>query len=154
MSRFIRLVNGTPEPITIAKIRRAFPNVSFPQGFPAGALARFDVFPLVDPGPPDIDPSRQTMAVGPIRQVDGEWTQTYVVTDIPPAEREAEAERETGRLLDEAGDLFISGMMAQLDVTRALVERARAGQATPAINVIRQQFRDRVLFYERRKRGL
>lgn len=83
---YVKVTDGAPVEIFLSQLRAENPNVSFPQNPPAIVLAEYDVYPLIIAERPDAD----VVEKGPINQVDGEWTQTWIGRDYTDDERRAQ----------------------------------------------------------------
>lgn len=81
--QLLRLVDGTPTPITKRQIRERFPNVSFPATFPKERMADFDVFVWDYDPQPEYDPETQRLVPGAWRMEGDEYRRGWVVEDIP-----------------------------------------------------------------------
>jgi hypothetical protein len=68
-------------PYSIGNLRRDNPNVSFPRNPSEELLASYDVFPVVTQAPPEHDPATQNLIQATPTLVDGQWLQTWQVTD-------------------------------------------------------------------------
>jgi hypothetical protein len=68
-------------PYSIGNLRRDSPNVSFPRNPSDALLASYDVFPVVTQAPPEHDPATQNLNQATPMLVDGQWLQTWEVTD-------------------------------------------------------------------------
>jgi len=79
-------------PYSIGYLRRDNPNVSFPRNPSDALLASYDVFPVVTQAPPEHDPATQNLNQATPTLVDGQWLQTWQVTDAS-AEEIAERQR-------------------------------------------------------------
>jgi hypothetical protein len=79
-------------PYSIGNLRRDNPNVSFPRNPSDALLASYDVFPVVTQAPPEHDPATQNLNQATPTLVDGQWLQTWQVTDAS-AEEIAERQR-------------------------------------------------------------
>lgn len=79
--QYIRLIDDRPEVYSVALLRRAHPNTSFPKNPSDALLASFGVYPLVRAEPPsDVDPLTLKIVDGPIQKTsDGNWVQTLDV---------------------------------------------------------------------------
>lgn len=82
---FIKLTNGEPEIYTIGKLRRDNPNVSFPKNISSDILSEYDVYSLTIEPEPEYNVNFQTATVGEIENINGVWTQGWVVTNKPIA---------------------------------------------------------------------
>jgi len=92
---YILAPNQTAEifPYSIGALRRDNPNVSFPRSPSGELLADWNVFPVVSQTPPEHDPITQNLSQGTPTLVDGQWLQTWEIT-------EASAEQITERQRD------------------------------------------------------
>jgi hypothetical protein len=73
-------------PYSIGNLRRDNPNVSFPRNPSDALLASYNVFPVVPLAPPDYDPITQNLNQATPTLVDGQWLQTWQVTDASAEE--------------------------------------------------------------------
>jgi hypothetical protein len=73
-------------PYSIGNLRRDNPNVSFPRNPSEELLASYDVFPVVTQAPPEHDPVTQNLNQATPTLVDGQWLQTWEVTDASAEE--------------------------------------------------------------------
>jgi hypothetical protein len=73
-------------PYSIGNLRRDNPNVSFPRNPSDTLLASYDVFPVVTQAPPEHDPVTQNLNQATPTLVDGQWLQTWEVTDASAEE--------------------------------------------------------------------
>lgn len=81
----IKLTNGAPENYSVAQLRADNPQTSFPAQMPDSLLAEWDVYPLTPTVPPAHDHTK-TMTEGTPVQVDGVWTQVWIMTDATQEE--------------------------------------------------------------------
>lgn len=77
----IKITNGVPEKCSIADLRK---DHSFSSNPSNELLAELGVYPLVPSEQPVIDPITQDLAEGIPVQQDGQWVQTWVVTQAMP----------------------------------------------------------------------
>jgi hypothetical protein len=85
-------------PYSIGDLRRDNPNVSFPLNPSEELLASYDVFPVVSQARPGYDPITQNLNRATPTLVDGQWLQTWEVTDAS-AEEVAERQRAAANYL-------------------------------------------------------
>ena len=77
---YVKIINGTPTIYSLRDLRRDNPQVSFPAEPSDERLAEWDIYPLAEGAKPA--PERwQRVVKGPVEQVAGVWTQTYVTED-------------------------------------------------------------------------
>lgn len=81
----IKITNGAPENYSVAQLRADNPQTSFPAQIPDSLLAEWDVYPLTPTVPPAHDHTK-TMTEGTPVQVDGVWTQVWIMTDATQEE--------------------------------------------------------------------
>jgi hypothetical protein len=92
---YILAPNQTAEifPYSIGALRRDNPNVSFPRNPSEELLATWNVFPVVSQTPPEHDPITQNLSQDTPTLVDGQWLQTWEITEAS-AEQIAERQRD------------------------------------------------------------
>jgi hypothetical protein len=73
-------------PYSIGDLRRDNPNTSFPRNPSDAVLASYDVFPVVTQAPPEHDTATQNLNQATPTLVDGQWLQTWQVTDASAEE--------------------------------------------------------------------
>ncbi len=73
-------------PYSPAQLRADNPQTSFPATMPPEGLAEWGVYPVAATVQPAYDAETQRMDEGAPALVGGVWTQTWVVTDLPPEE--------------------------------------------------------------------
>ena len=73
-------------PYTIGELRRDNPNTSFPKKPTEEALASWDVYPVAKVDSPAFSRATQNLTEGDPVLVDGQWQQTWVITDATPEE--------------------------------------------------------------------
>jgi hypothetical protein len=93
-------------PYSIGNLRRDNPNVSFPRNPSDAALADWNVFPVAEQSPPEYNPANQNLNQATPTLVDGQWLQTWQVTDASAEEiaerleqKEVEVRRQRNGLL-------------------------------------------------------
>jgi len=79
----IKLTNGTPEIYSIGQLRRDNPQTSFPKHPSDELLAKWNVYPYVQQDQPAYDRLTEKLSEGPIEQIDGVWTKTWTVEQLP-----------------------------------------------------------------------
>jgi len=95
----IKLTNGTPEIYSIGQLRRDNPQTSFPKQPSDELLAEWDVYPYVMAAKPDHDPLTEKVSQGPIEQIDGVWTKTWSVEQLPEEQAKEQVRGKRDRLL-------------------------------------------------------
>lgn len=68
------------------QLRRDVPGTSFPSQFSDRLLADYGVYPVVATPPPNHDPTIQAVVETLPRMDNTQWTQTWAVRDLTPAE--------------------------------------------------------------------
>lgn len=116
----IRLVNGFPEKFSIAELRR---EVSFSANPTDAFLAEFNVYPLSQVESPAYDPMTQNLAEGVATQQDGQWVQTWVVT-------QASAEEVAQRQAQRAAQIQVQRAEAYRAESDPLFFKSQRGEAT------------------------
>jgi len=72
-------------PYTVGNLRRDNPNTSFPKRVSDEMLADWGVYPVAKVDRPNVDHT-QNLTEGQPALVDGQWQQTWVITDATPEE--------------------------------------------------------------------
>ena len=98
---YIKLTNGQPEKYTIGQLRRDNPNVSFPKRPSDELLADWGVFKVAPSMRPKHDSMAQTIREESIVEIDGVWTQQWLVEDKPQETVEAIIRDRRNKLLEE-----------------------------------------------------
>jgi hypothetical protein len=85
---YILAPNQTAEkyPYTIGELRRDNPNTSFPKRPSDELLAGWGVYPVANVDSPTFDYATQNLTEGAPSLVDGQWQQTWVITDATSEE--------------------------------------------------------------------
>ena len=78
----IKVTNGAPTPYSVSQLRRDNPQTSFAETIPLSVLEGFSVYPVLETAPPEID-SKTHRHTQSVERVNGQWTQTWVVTQLP-----------------------------------------------------------------------
>jgi hypothetical protein len=86
---FLRFQNNVIEyPFSLKTIKEENPNVSFPSEISVELLAQYNVFPVVPTAPPNSTITQDPAESVPVN-INGVWTQTWVMVNIPVNEAEA-----------------------------------------------------------------
>lgn len=103
----IKVINGeiVQYPYALRDLKREHFNVSFPRQLSAEILAGFNVYEVVPTDKPKVSVT-QTISEGTPQNVNGVWTQVWVVTDLD-TEKKAEALRQARNLALEVSDLRV-----------------------------------------------
>jgi hypothetical protein len=111
-----------------AEIRAAFPNTSFPSVISNETLMGFGLLPVTLAAHPEYDPLMQALEEAPPAQVDGAWTQQWVVRDLTPEELKARVPTvvtmRQARLA-----LLQSGLLSQVEAALSAIEDPAQRQA-------------------------
>ena len=88
---YILAPNQTAEtyPYSIGMLRRDNPSTSFPRNPPAALLAEWGVYLVQATEPPAHDPITESATEGTPELVEGQWRQTWVITEASAEEIEA-----------------------------------------------------------------
>ena len=100
---YVLAPNQTVEifPYSIGDLRRDNPNTSFPRNPSDALLAYWSVFPVVEQDPPKLNPATQNLNQINPKLVDGQWLQTWEITDATP---EQIAERTESKAVEVRAD--------------------------------------------------
>lgn len=100
---YVLAPNQTVEifPYSIGDLRRDNPNTSFPRNPSDALLADWSVFPVVEQDPPKLNPATQNLNQINPKLVDGQWLQTWEITDATP---EQIAERTESKAVEVRAD--------------------------------------------------
>lgn len=128
---YIKITDNGPVPYSIGQLIQDNPGTSFPVGFPEAMLASYGVYPLVATEQPAYDPMTQDLAEGVATQQDGQWVQTWVVT-------QASAEEVAQRQAERAAQIQAQRAEAYRTESDPLFFKAQRGEAT------QQQWLDKV----------
>jgi len=84
---FVKTTNDQIDqyPYTVGDLRRDNPNTSFPKRVSDEMLADWGVYPVAKADRPNVDHT-QNLTEGQPALVDGQWQQTWVITDATPEE--------------------------------------------------------------------
>ena len=85
---FVKTTNDqiNQHPYTVGNLRRDNPNTSFPKRVSDEMLADWGVYPVANVDSPTFDHATQNLTEGQPALVDGQWQQTWVITDATPEE--------------------------------------------------------------------
>lgn len=117
----IKITNGAPENYSVAQLRADNPQTSFPAQIPDSLLAEWDVYPLTPTVPPAHDHTK-TMTEGTPVQVDGVWTQVWVMTDATQEEIDQRTQDQASNARAERNAKLVSSDWTQ--VADAPVDKA------------------------------
>ena len=131
-------------PYTIGNLRKDNPHTSFPRRPPDEMLEEWGVCKVARVARPETDPITQNLTEGTPVLADGQWQQTWIITDATPEEI---AERKEQQLQDarnqraaaytqEADPLFFKAQRgeAELSEWEAKVQEIRERFPYPAAN--------------------
>lgn len=79
----LKITNGQPETYSIGQLRRDNPNTSFPKVPSDALLADWGVYPYTMQDRPEYDQFTQTLKQTALVQVNGAWTQGWIVSNLP-----------------------------------------------------------------------
>jgi hypothetical protein len=96
---YIKLTNGKPEKYSIGQLRRDNPNTSFPKNPSNDLLAQWGIYPLAKTEAPQNNEMTQNCTeVDPV-EIDGVWTQQWLVENKPQEEASANVRSHRDTLL-------------------------------------------------------
>lgn len=72
-------------PFTLLDLRRAYPNVSFPEGLSDGEVAEFNCFRVNETEPPTAPSGKKVVQIDPT-QIDGQWFVAWAIEDYTQEE--------------------------------------------------------------------
>jgi hypothetical protein len=99
---YIKLTNGIPEKYSIGQLRRDNSNTSFPKNPSDKLLAEWNIYPLQTAPQPEYDGLTQTCTEATSAQIDGVWTQQWIVENKPQEEAETNVRNSRNGLLSES----------------------------------------------------
>jgi hypothetical protein len=81
---YVKVTNGSIQyPYTMGQLRKDNPNTSFPAYISADILAQYNVYAVEEVPAPEVDPLTQRHEQTTPVLVDGKWTQTWRVVQLP-----------------------------------------------------------------------
>jgi hypothetical protein len=98
---YIKLTNGQPENYSIGQLRRDNPNTSFPKNPSDSLLAKWGVFPVIKADVPSYNGLTQTIKEVLPTQIDGVWTQQWVVENLPQEQAKSNVRADRDKQLAE-----------------------------------------------------
>lgn len=121
---------------TFSDIRRARPDISLPEDLTDDVIVEQD-FSIIAPAPqPSFDPTTHEVQSAPAQLVNGTWTQTWVVVELSPEQRMANAKAARQLAVDnikvttQAGHTFDGDEVSQGRMSRAIIALDAAGQTS------------------------
>ena len=96
---FVKVTNGQIDqyPYTVGDLRRDNPSTSFPKRPSDAVLASWGVYPVANVDSPAFSYATQNLTEGDPVLVDGQWQQTWVITDATPEEVSQRAAQQSDR---------------------------------------------------------
>lgn len=106
---FIKVTNGELSKLdyTLGELRRDNPNTSFPKVIPDSTLAEYGVFKLKEVQTPKYD-TKTARVVKSAALIDGVWTQTWTVVNLPVEDAAANVRGYRDSLLKETDWMALS----------------------------------------------
>lgn len=101
-------------PYTVGELRRDNPNTSFPKRPTDATLASWDVYPVVNVDSPAFSHATQNLTEGDPVLVDGQWQQTWVVTDATSEEVVQRAEQQADDMRNKRNYLLANSDWTQI----------------------------------------
>jgi hypothetical protein len=113
---YVLAPNQTVEtfPYSIGALRRDNPNTSFPRNPSDAVLANWNVFPVVEQSPPEYNPANQNLNQLNPTLIDGQWLQTWQVTDASAEEIAERLERKEAEVRQQRNELLSACDWTQL----------------------------------------
>jgi hypothetical protein len=100
-------------PYTVGNLRRDNPNTSFPKRVSDEMLADWSVFPVAKADRPNVDHT-QNLTEGQPALVDGQWQQTWVITDATPEEVSQRAAQQADDIRNKRNQLLSESDWTQI----------------------------------------
>lgn len=82
----IKLINNIPQPYSPSQLSNDYPNTSFPSEMSNALLASFDIYPVAETNKPEYNEDTQIAEETTPIQIDGVWTQQWIVRDLTAEE--------------------------------------------------------------------
>jgi hypothetical protein len=97
---FVKIVNNSVAkfPYNIGDLKKENPNVSFPSPITENAFVAFDVYPVTPIAAPEFD-SRTHRVIQGVELIDGVWTQTWRLQELPEQQASDNIRAERNRRL-------------------------------------------------------
>jgi hypothetical protein len=83
---YIKLINNIPQSYSPEQLRREYPNTSFPSKMSNVLLAKYDIYPVTPTDKPEYNEDTQIAEETTPIQIDGVWTQQWIVRDLTSEE--------------------------------------------------------------------
>lgn len=99
-------------PVSVTKVRRDNPNVSFPREMSDELLAEYNMFPVIAVEPPQIGPGQALREETP-ELIDGKWMQKWEVDEVPMPVPQIISARQVRLILLQQGLLETVGAMIE-----------------------------------------
>jgi len=112
---FVKTTNDQIDqyPYTVGNLRRDNPNTSFPKRVSDEMLADWGVYPVAKADMPNVDHT-QNLTEGQPALVDGQWQQTWVITDATPEEVSQRAEQQANDIRNTRNQLLSDSDWTQI----------------------------------------
>jgi hypothetical protein len=101
-------------PYTIGELRRDNPNTSFPKKPTEATLASWGVYPVATTAQPAFSHATQNLIEGDPVLVDGQWKQTWVVTDATPEQVTQRSEQQADDMRNKRNALLANSDWTQI----------------------------------------
>jgi len=97
---YVKIVNNSVSkfPYNISDLKKENPNISFPNPITEDALSAFDVYPVTPTATPDFDNKTHRVKQS-VEFIDGTWTQTWQLQELPEEQASANIRAERNRCL-------------------------------------------------------
>jgi hypothetical protein len=97
---YVKLLDGSPSkfPYNLGELKKDAPNTSFPDPISETALADYGVYPVTPTPAPSCDSKTHRLTQW-VEEVDGAWTQTWELLQLPEERAATNVRAERNRLL-------------------------------------------------------
>lgn len=114
---FVKVTNGAVSkfPYTLGELRRENPNTSFPKVIPDSTLAEYGVYTVQRASASEFD-NKTHCAVEGVENVDGIWTQTWTIKQLPQSRASMNVRNYRNRLLAQTDWTALSDVTMSSDM--------------------------------------
>lgn len=111
---YIKINNGQAEPYSIAALRNAYPNVSFPKEMGDELLAEYSVYPVTRLGAPIFDIATEKLVRNTPSLIGDIWTETWSVVSLTDEERAARSASLSAKVRKQRNEILSSTDWTQI----------------------------------------
>ena len=104
----LKITNGQPETYSIGQLRRDNPNTSFPKVPSNALLADWGVYPYTVQDQPTVDYLTQALKPTTLAEVNGAWTQGWIVSNLPTEDAGRNIRNQRDNLLSQTDWMALS----------------------------------------------